>query len=493
MSWYVDISVRGVQSYLARSTHEPLQSARAASARLVAATDSHRVAEKVRAKCPDVRVNDEAVATDETVNLRLPDSAGHKGAQRAATAALLEVRRKLPAATLQAVFGQGRHYFEAYPRALGPAFAHGGGVLSPAAAADVLPAARCELCSQEHVTGGTVILVGEEEERQVCAECAQRHRRDLPSRSEADGRAAQDRLIHALGGETKTGRHAKDFEELAEQGQRSDNHLATVYADANGLGAAFAELLGKPVGDDSDPGRPARKLSHIVKKAVDGALRSAAQGLCRPKGVFPVQAHIVGGDDVLVTVPAEHGLPFARDLTQRFTEAVCEGLDAEGDAAAQPSTPLTMSAAVVIAHRSFPFLRCTELAGGLLDDAKTLGQGKTAMLNWLLVTQEGNEPPAGRNAWPVDALDAHQDDLARLASRPQHARKQLARAAAHSQPKIAEAYVRRLVRRDGNLDEVERVLDARGVQGVKDALSLALWWPPAAEPAAPVTAAQGVG
>lgn len=492
MSWYVDVSVRAVQRYLARSTEEALQSSRDASDRMVRATNSHHVQAALVHKVPELEVNDEAVATDETVTLRLPEDASRETATRVAELALLEVRSQLPAAQLHAVIGRGANYFEAYQRELGPSLAHGDGIVSPAPLADVLPAHRCGMCSRDHAVG-TVRLVGEEPERSVCADCAQRH--DPTARRDARREGPSPRLIAQLGGEEVTGAQAKDFEQLAKQGTRNDNHLATIYADANGLGAAFAELLGETSGDD--PGGPARELSKIVKEAVHDALREAATPLCRPGGVFPVAAHVVGGDDVMVSVPAEHGLTFARRLASRFAEAVEEGLSQGGDDVARPETPLTMSASVVIAHRSFPFLRCADLAGELLDDAKRLGRGTHARLGWLLVTQEGVDPPRGRNAWSLAALDRHDDDLSRLAARPQHARKQLERAVARSNDEIAAAHASRAVRRAGDLHEVASLLDDAhgvGVQGLRDALSLAQWWPPSeATQTAGAEAPEGAG
>lgn len=485
MRLYLNVTVRRVQQYLARSTEEALQSRRAASAQLIEATDSGRVAEAVRAHLPAVEVNDEAVATDETAHLRLPDDTN---AEQAARHALVAVRQALPAAQLHAVTGRGENYYDAYRTHLGPKLASGAGIVSPPPAADVLPALRCEICGDDLATE-PVRLVDEPRARAACTDCAQRFRRGPAAVGQADPHGPQHRLVARLGGTDETGAPARDFNELAAQGGGNANHLATIYADANGLGAAFATLLDGA--DPSDRGSAARNLSGVVKDAVDAALDAAAAPLRRPGGVFPVAAHLVGGDDVLVSVPADHAFAFTRTLLETFTATVDGGLDALGAAARRPDPPLTMSAAVVIAHRSYPFLRCADLADEQLADAKRHGGGSTAMVAWLLVTQEGLQPPAGRSAWPLQALTDHDGDLAGLAGLPQHARKRLARALAHPTEAIAGAYARRALRRAGDPGEASRVLDVRGVQGLRDALTLADWWPDEAAPQQPQPATGG--
>lgn len=141
-----------------------------------------------------------------------------------------------------------------------------------------------------------------------------------------------------------------DLEEIAEHSQ---GYIGVVYADGNGLGDWFQEAT-TPL--------EYRRRSRNVQQAVETALLEALRRIPLQQDP-PFEVILVGGDDVLLIVPAGDALPVAHALCGQFGEAMAEDR-------------LTMSAGVVIAECHTPVYFLRRLAADLLRSAKRRAGGE---------------------------------------------------------------------------------------------------------------------
>lgn len=140
-------------------------------------------------------------------------------------------------------------------------------------------------------------------------------------------------------------RSANDLHDIA---RRSANFVGLVYADGNDVGNAVAQL--KTIGEYRSF---AAHMLHENERAVAAALAGLVQ-----EGVAPFEIITVGGDDVLVFVPATQALSVALQLAQAF------------DTAMQPHK-ITISAGVLLMPEHTPIRFAQEhLVEPLLKSAK---------------------------------------------------------------------------------------------------------------------------
>lgn len=127
-----------------------------------------------------------------------------------------------------------------------------------------------------------------------------------------------------------------------------DNHLATIFADGNGLGGLFHEARDRAAKEGTQEALDSlRLLSEGIKDATAAALLDATLAILRDDDtVLPAVPHIQGGDDVLVTVPALRVWPFVRTFLTTSEEL----FEAFGEVGRRPS----MSLGVVVCHRQLP-------------------------------------------------------------------------------------------------------------------------------------------
>lgn len=161
-----------------------------------------------------------------------------------------------------------------------------------------------------------------------------------------------------------------DFQEI---GERLDarGYIAVVYCDGNNMGRLVQELPSPGV---------ARAFSEIVDSAVRAAacesLYTEVYSKAKRKKQLPFDILLLGGDDLVVAVPATAGLSFAIRALEVFeaeTRRRIQAADQDvrefflrrlGDGA------LSLSAGVAIARASYPFYLTLELAEDLLKSAK---------------------------------------------------------------------------------------------------------------------------
>ena len=102
---------------------------------------------------------------------------------------------------------------------------------------------------------------------------------------------------------------------------------------------------------------------------------------------MPAVPHILGGDDVLVTVPATKAWPFLIAFLKHLEQE--SGSDTFGLGAGKVS----FSAGMVICKLAYPIGDQVELATTLLRTAKEAVRGNDWSFAWLDVTNEGPKPP----------------------------------------------------------------------------------------------------
>ncbi len=466
MPTYLDAAVARIQPYLARTPELRLR--RGASWMITRATSENAVDAWIGdAGLDHVARNPEAGHADGVIALTVPESSAADDAARL----LLHLRGLLPGAELQASWGTAPAYVEfRQDQSRAPQQ-----LMALPAAADFPLAETCASCRVDPSgrAGG------------MCADCAARdtaagRRRARPA---ASGEAVQDEEQDALGTERTVidavadalGRPLRpvgDMAELAGLGEESGNrnHVASVALDGNGMGGFFAALAGH--GDTSLK----QRISPQISSATRAALIAATQAVVRPADrQLPVIPHVLGGDDVVVSVTA--------DRAWQFTAAFMDNFAAAMSAVARRLTlpgPLrqrmpTMSAGVVFAHAKFPKARAVQLADQLLRQAKRDTRGSEPAIAWLDVTADGEAPPPWRATQTADIMKHRAGDLTRLSGISPSGRQALARLLARGSEEESRAAALSWARRNGH-DVVPALLDQVSVPDLRNLVALTRWW-----------------
>jgi len=477
-SVYLDVAVESIQAYLSRTTD--LKGRRGASAWLSDLTDRDELRQRLQKNsdgwAAGVSVNDEAGEADGVVPLKLTPGCSP---QEVAEAVFAQLRGKLPALRMTAAWATADTYVAAYPlmpgRGDGPAAGNDAGHLDSLPAPGDFPLlVSCEQCRADpRVTHRDL---HERKNVPMCADCAGRYddRYRKPAlRTGAVPVSAELRLLDALGLTPKD--VVETFADLAEipGPSRKRNHLATVFADGNAMGALFREVLARR--DDELKRRVSREVSQATRDALVAATRAAMAVDPRPQRM-PVIPHVVGGDDLLVTVTADRAWPFVRTYLTAFGERMRRIADE-----AELPRP-SASAGVVFAHHTFPFRRCVELAEQALRHAKQAHHGQTPAVSWLDVTRDGEQRPPGRAAWTLPELTGRADWLTDLAEMEQSAKAALERLAGSGGDGSEQVRRARIANQASRLQldglrSASGLLDASGgPDRLVDALSLVRWW-----------------
>ena len=444
MATYIDIGVVRIQRYVGR--WPKLRGTRGASRLVSVAADPTSIAALLANN--GLAVNDAAARVDGVVSLVSDVTLSDEEARSVAGSALLELRRRLPAAELHGVWADGHDYVEA-SRALKKRRTEGR-VLEALAPLAEFPAARpCGLC---HIDPAVELLDRlPEGPTWACADCAARN--DAADRR---GESVEEMLARALGddGVLTT---AETFEELARWGpDERGNHLATIKIDGNAVGAFFDQAIHAGVCDTAE-------LSTQFTDACRTALLEAARGTVQD-GRLRTIPHVVGGDDVLVSVPAAMAWGFVRTYLAVFAQRVptLEGL--------RPTT----STGIVIAHAGSPFSENAGLAEELLRKSKSEHGGARGAVLWLDRTRDGGRPVPDRRAWTVEELQSRAATLDSVSSLPTSTRASMEHAIGAGDA-VGLARARRLARRLQISPTIEPLLGA-GPQVLRDALDISRWW-----------------
>ncbi|MCP2331668.1 Cas10/Cmr2 second palm domain-containing protein [Actinoalloteichus caeruleus] len=423
MRTYLDIAAVRIQRYLARTP--TLRGRRTASAALV---DMRSVAAEALAGT-GAWLNAEAGEIDGVVSLELdsPDDV-----DRVSAVVLRALRRRLPGAEFQVVWATDLDYVTAYAEQMRPTILSGRSRVDLPTVAELPLAALCRLCGIDPaVTTATL----DDAERNVCADCVERE----SWRSLSASRTGERRLASRLNREPVNG----GFEALAGMGRR-ETRIAVIHADGNRIGAFFRQLANIPAERLRAPENAhltRDKLALELSKATFEALAEATMSVRGiPGRSLPLILHVLGGDDVLVSVPADHAWQFARALLAGFNERMSRlvrGLDLEVEISAP-----TMSAAMVFARHDESFTTIVALAESALARGKRAGAGRSSWLCFHDLTTEGRHDEG--SVVPLHELKQRQDELTELARAPRSFRENLALALADGGPEAALAHSRRV-------------------------------------------------
>jgi len=423
---YLDVSAVRIQEWLARTPD--LKFRRGASVMLSAATG--RDAWPDERLPPGMHWNTEAGDLDGVVSVIADQEiAEAEVAARLADAAReigQVLRGSLPHCHIQAVTGTGDSYAAAY-QAMEQRRRDGDFVLgAPPAPAEMVLAKPCDQCRDAPAERADIEIVGREKREDLCAECADRVRAAGGTKGGWERRSPRPerRMKGALQAAGMDGAlFPDDFSQLAEAGRRAYDDAATqlalVYADGNRVGAflseaaAHARLHGTPAKADIVP---------ALDNATLAALADAIIRCFAPGQRMPVLAHIAGGDDLMVSVPAGYAWPFARSLLTAFGERIAA---AAGWPAPVRTRLPSMSAGIVFHHLSAPFPDVVRLARDQLAAAKACTQGTAPSVAFLDLIADGGSVPASRRPLPLADLDQGATLLTRIAALPQSHRQTL--------------------------------------------------------------------
>jgi hypothetical protein len=318
----------------------------------------------------------------------------------------------------------------------------------------------------------------------VCLDCLARYtdryrRQGLAAQLRPDGSGLpvyweEASLARALG-RTPIADTAQDFSALAALGgpDTQRNHVATLYADGNAIGALFDRIAAH--GDPALKARISAEVSRVTRDALREATRAV---LGEQERCIPVIPHVVGGDDLVVSVVADRAWRFTMAYLDEFRRRLgsIPGVPGGLISAVAP----TASAGLVFAHCKFPFQRAAELAGERLRTAKRQYHGTAPAVAWLDVTRDGEHPPAGQRAWSLDHLIELDDPLRALAGVEPSGRAVLERLADPASPLVSVARLQEHTRRLDRSAVLAPFLSdpdpAARTARVAGALSAARWW-----------------
>jgi len=163
--------------------------------------------------------------------------------------------------------------------------------------------------------------------------------------------------------------------------------IGLVYADGNAMGRLVQEL---------DSPETCRAFSETVDTSLREAcfealaqclspeIQRARQALSSGAKIVPLPADILllGGDDLLVVLPADRALPFARAVCQEFERRTREAIAGLAGPVRQffadrvAGRGLTISCGVALGRANYPFYLLLDLVEQLLHSAKRAGSGQ---------------------------------------------------------------------------------------------------------------------
>lgn len=176
-----------------------------------------------------------------------------------------------------------------------------------------------------------------------------------------------------------------DFNEFRAFSQGKE-YLGLIYADANGMGRKMEKL-------------PILQQVHDFAEAVDNAVFEAmgyaikehlpTQRVKRGQKevtMFPFDILLVGGDDIVIVVPAHKALQVAHTLAEQFEKLAREKLE---KCQIKLNEPCSLSVGVVLAPIKYPFHLQRELADEALKAAKkpqSKESKEQARINFVVIT-----------------------------------------------------------------------------------------------------------
>lgn len=442
MTWWVTVAAVRIHNWIQQTPK--LSHMRGASRALSVRTSPTAVG--VLDGFPSVEVKERESEVDGVVVATASDA---DTAAAYARALLGHLAHEIPGVQWESWWCEADSYVEAFSRFV-DAFADGVSRLRRfPALLEAGPVMSCLMCRSEPAAraGGAVTkVVGDDDpeaDTTQGAGCEVRKNEGTVNKGNPDSSDLRSQI---------PGKLAKDFAELARFGgvtpgssggalgrKESRNHLATVYADGNGMGAFFQAL--------SSTTLPVTRLQGEAISALNTATRNAVAEAARKIATDPdtaaIEPHFVGGDDVLVSVPATYAWAFVAYLARYFealrdtlhgllakdldATARSRGLSFSKPLANEVSTSSTnedqdirkdpravelaeridaisLGIGVTFAHASYPFAEAEGAAGAALKQAKVHARGQFSAIGWVDVTAQF----AMRGRQPAYVLSAQQ-------------------------------------------------------------------------------------
>src|SRR5262249_23202947 len=148
-------------------------------------------------------------------------------------------------------------------------------------------------------------------------------------------------------------------------------YIGLIYADGNAMGRLVQEL---------DSRETCATFSRLVDGSIREACYAALDDACAPEITaqrqnpgtareLPADILLVGGDDLLVLLPADLALGFALDVTRQFEETTRQRMAESSGSVREffakhtcPNKGLTISCGVALAPAKYPFYLLLDLA-----------------------------------------------------------------------------------------------------------------------------------
>lgn len=450
MPAYLDISIVRIQQYLTRTVD--LRGFRGASAQVTRYTSAEHVDALVAAL--PARRNLEAGEIDGVVSLVVEEAGA---SLRVASEVVASLRRQLPAAYLTGVLGDGENYVVAY-EAMKQMRREGRLLIdSPPVAQFAVTASLCDRCRRWPSVAPIVDVSENPLDRGArgCSDCLMRYTSRHHGRTDAERRVRKK--LSTMGWEAE---FPRDFRTLA-----ADGHLALIYADGNMVGDFIAQSIAAGI---SAPGL-AETIHQNTLTALATAIRGAAGD--HVDGNYPAIPHIIGGDDVQVSVPAHLAWAIAFRFARDFELLMTNWLETTGhsDRAAAPS----MSVGLVFFHPTTPFVDVMDIAASQLKLAKRAVRGRKGSIAFVDLVDDGPDPPHSRQVIRVAQLNTFTKELTEVAAMT-NSERALLREILRSDPAGREI-VRERTEMAGSAVLTAVSAAPQGIS-VRDQLDIARWW-----------------
>lgn len=223
-------------------------------------------------------------------------------------------------------------------------------------------------------------------ERLVLSEASRRKRQESVASRRGQLWTSWIESLNLPGDAEKLAPHLRPREitEIGASAKRG-GYIGLVYADGNAMGKlvqeldspevcrAFSELV-----DGSLRDACYSALGSVLSQEVEAQRKRLQEG--EKVGALPADILLLGGDDLLVVLPAERALDFALEASKQFTELTGERQQGLPESVREffarrglLERGLTISCGVAVAPARYPFYLLLELAEELLRSAKAAG------------------------------------------------------------------------------------------------------------------------
>lgn len=401
MTTYVGIAAVRIQPWLMRTAGK-LAYLRGASQALSVETSAEHICSWLRqtGHGTEVKCAQEAGDVDGVVVLCSP----HRQAAHNAGRDLVRfLRGRLPAVEFEMWIQDAGDYLSAYSQ---HELAGGNQLVSLPVLTELGFLRSCEFCRAEPAT--TTCPDGPAERRPTGADCLVRHRHQQQTRERERANPSQPRSWSR----DIPGEWPENFNVLAARGgllprtgtqsvgrKDSRSHLATIAADGNQIGQLFTRIARHGGGLPRLRQDAVATLDECTRDAV---IQAAQQfGPAEIKVVIP---HYVGGDDVLLSVPAAAAWQFAIVLGETFERELKHRLQQCLSSYPNPPAPQTperelwdamdavgLGIGIAFAPRAYPIAGTADLAHRALHAAKRATKGQESAIGWVDLTYSNKD------------------------------------------------------------------------------------------------------